>query len=72
MGFGVGFSLRKDVGQADEPGSVGEFGWGGAYHSQYRVDPKERLTVVYLIQLIPARNLDDRGKLRSLIYQALD
>lgn len=72
MGFGLGFSIRLDVGKAGDPGSAGEFGWGGAYHSTYWVDPKERLTVVYMTQLLPAGNIDDHGKLRALVYQALD
>lgn len=72
MGFGLGFSVRLDLGKAGEFGSEGEFGWGGAYHSQYWVDPKEKLTVVYLTQLLPAGNVDDHGKLRALIYQALE
>lgn len=72
MGFGLGFSVRTDVGKAGEPGSQGEFGWGGAYHSQYWVDPNERLTVVYMTQLLPAGDIDDHGKLRALIYQALN
>lgn len=72
IGFGLGFSIRQDLGRAGEEGSVGEFGWGGAYHSQYWVDPRERLTVVYLTQVIPAGDLDDHAKLRALIYQALD
>ena len=72
MGFGLGFSIREDVGKAGEPGSVGEFGWGGAYHSSYWIDPKERLTVVYMAQLIPADAVDDHGKLRALVYQALE
>ncbi|KQM30946.1 serine hydrolase [Sphingomonas sp. Leaf10] len=70
-GFGLGFRLRTDLGKAGEPGSVGEFGWGGAYHSSYWVDPAERMTVVYMTQLLPAGNIDDHGKLRALIYQAL-
>ena len=72
VGFGLGFSIRNDLGEAGQPGSKGEFGWGGAYHSQYWVDPQERLTVVYLVQLIPAANIDDHGKLRALIYQAVE
>jgi CubicO group peptidase (beta-lactamase class C family) len=71
-GFGLGFRIRTDLGRAGQPGSEGEFSWGGAYHSQYWVDPAERLTVVYLIQLIPAGNIDDVGKLRALIYQAVE
>lgn len=72
MGFGLGFSIRMDLGAAGEPGSVGEFGWGGAYHSEYWVDPEEGLTVVYMTQLLPAEDIDDHGKLRALIYQAID
>ena len=71
QGFGLGFEVVKDVGAVGRPGSVGEFGWGGAYHSTYWVDPKEQLVVVYFTQLIPARNVDDHGKLRALIYQAI-
>jgi CubicO group peptidase (beta-lactamase class C family) len=70
-GFGLGFSVVKDVGARGDPGSVGEFGWGGAYHSTYWVDPKEQLIVVYLTQLNPAGDIDDFGKLRALVYQSI-
>jgi len=72
MGFGLGFSIREDLGEAGQPGSEGEYGWGGAYHSQYWVDPEENLTVVYLTQLLPAGNIDDHGAVRALIYQAVE
>lgn len=71
MGFGLGFNIRTDLGKAGELGSEGEFGWGGAYHSTYWVDPEERLTVVYMAQLLPAGPIDDHGKLRAAIYQAI-
>ncbi len=71
QGFGLGFSVTKDIGSRGVPSSVGEYGWGGAYHSNYWVDPKEKLVVVYFTQLIPAGNIDDFGKLRVLIYQAI-
>ena len=71
QGFGLGFSVVTDLGARGLTGSVGEFGWGGAYHSIYWVDPKEQLVVVYFTQLIPARNLDDHSKLRALVYQAM-
>ncbi|WP_437399003.1 serine hydrolase domain-containing protein [Flagellimonas lutimaris] len=70
-GFGLGFSVVEDLGDRGTLGSVGEYGWGGAYHSSYWVDPKEELVVVYFTQLIPAGDIDDHGKLRALIYQAL-
>jgi len=71
QGFGLGFSIVKDVGAYGAPTSVGEFGWGGAYHSSYWVDPKEQMVVVYFTQLIPAGSIDDFGKLRALVYQAI-
>jgi len=70
-GFGLGFSVVKDVGRRGQPGSVGEFGWGGAYHSSYWVDPAEQLVVVYFTQLIPAKGLEDHTRLRALVYQAI-
>ena len=70
-GFGLGFEVTDDVGARGRLGSYGEFGWGGAYHSTYWVDPKEDLVVVYFTQLIPAGPIDDHGKLRALVYQAI-
>ena len=72
MGFGLGFSIRMDLGAAGQPGSEGEFGWGGAYHSTYWVDPDQGLTIAYMTQTLPAGDLDDYGKLRALIYQAIE
>ena len=71
QGFGLGFSIVKDVGAYGSPSSVGEFGWGGAYHSSYWVDPKEQLVVVYFTQMIPATGLDDFGKLRAMIHASI-
>lgn len=71
QGFGLGFSIVKDVGAYGAPSSVGEFSWGGAFHSTYWVDPKEQLVVVYMTQLLPAGNIDDYGKLRAGIYSAI-
>jgi CubicO group peptidase (beta-lactamase class C family) len=70
-GFGLGFEVTDDIGARGRIGSYGEFGWGGAYHSTYWVDPKEDLVVVYFTQLIPAGSIDDHGKLRTLVYQAI-
>ena len=70
-GFGLGFRVVLDVGAGGRHGTAGEFGWGGAYHSTYWVDPAEELVVVYLTQLIPAGGLDDQETLRSLVYSAI-
>ena len=70
-GFGLGFSVVRDLGARGSHGSVGEYGWGGAYHSVYWVDPAEELVVVYLTQVIPADGLDDQDRVRALVYQAI-
>jgi CubicO group peptidase (beta-lactamase class C family) len=70
-GFGLGFSIVEDVGTRGVLGSAGEYGWGGAYHSTYWVDPAEELIVVYMTQLLPAGDIDDFAKLRALVYQAI-
>jgi len=71
-GMGLGFSVLKDVGARGTHGSVGEYGWGGAYHSTYWVDPVENLVVVYLTQILePSAELDDFDTLRSGIYSAI-
>lgn len=70
-GFGLGFSVVENLGHRGLLGSEGEYGWGGAYHSTYWVDPAEELIVVYFTQLIPANGIDDHAKLRALVYQAI-
>ena len=49
---------------------MGAYWWGGAYGSNYLVDPDARLVLVYMIQQIPNRT--DLGQLiPALVYQAL-
>ena len=69
--FGLGFSVVEDPAALGLPASVGEFAWGGAYHSTYWVDPAEELVVAYMTQIIPAGDIDDHGKLRALVHQAI-
>lgn len=70
-GMGLGFSVLEDVGLNGTPGTAGEYGWGGAYHSTYWVDPVEELVVVYLSQILGVQGLDDADKLRTGIYAAM-
>ena len=71
FGFGLGFEITEHVGRAGRPGSVGEFGWGGAYHTQMWVDPQEQLVTVYMTQTLPAGPLDLQPRVRALIYSSL-
>lgn len=70
-GISLAFDVLLDVGSRGTPGSVGDFGWGGAYHSTYWVSPKDGLVVVFLTQLIPATGSDIHAKIRALLYQAM-
>ncbi|MDB4893401.1 MAG: beta-lactamase [Gemmatimonadetes bacterium] len=69
QGFGLGFSTVEKLG-ADGLASVGTFGWGGAYGSNYKVDPAERLIIVFMINQLPNRT-DIASKFPTLVYQAL-
>jgi CubicO group peptidase (beta-lactamase class C family) len=71
FGFGLGFEITEHVGRSGRPGSVGEFGWGGAYHTQMWADPQEQLVVVYMTQTLPAGPLDLQPRFRALIYSSL-
>jgi CubicO group peptidase (beta-lactamase class C family) len=70
QGFGLGFSLVERPGADGRVESVGTFGWGGAYGSNYNVDPKEHLVLVFMIQQLPNRT-DVAAKFPVLVYQAL-
>jgi CubicO group peptidase (beta-lactamase class C family) len=67
-GFGYGFDTQDRYGPGME--SVGSWGWGGAYATSYKVDPAERLTIVFMMQMLP-NNTDLRDKIMPSIYQAL-
>jgi CubicO group peptidase (beta-lactamase class C family) len=72
FGFGLGFEITEHVGRSGRPGSVGEFGWGGAYATKYWVDPEEKLVVVFMTQLLPSNNLDINDRLRALLYGSIE
>jgi len=67
-GFGYGFDTQDRYGPGMD--SVGAWGWGGAYGTSYKVDPAERLTIVFMVQLLP-NTTDLRDKVPASIYQAL-
>ena len=69
LGYGYGFETTDRFG-ANGLDSEGAFGWGGAYGTVYRVDPKSRMVIVLMIQLLPNRT-DIRTTFPTLVYQAL-
>jgi CubicO group peptidase (beta-lactamase class C family) len=71
LGFGLGFDVTEDVGKSGRYGSVGAFGWGGAYHTNYWVDPQEKLVGVLMTQLLPAGDSDLQPRFRALVYSSI-
>jgi CubicO group peptidase (beta-lactamase class C family) len=71
LGFGLGFDVTEDVGKSGRYGSVGAFGWGGAYHTNYWVDPQEKVVGVLMTQLLPAGDSDLQQRFRALVYSSI-
>lgn len=67
--FGFGFYTIDSAG-ADGPKSVGTFGWRGGYGTICFVDPKQRMTVVLMLNQIP-NTTDLAAKLPGVIYREL-
>jgi len=69
--YGLGFWVTDRLGRDGQLGSAGAFGWGGAYHTTYWVDPAEKLVGILMTQLLPATGSDLHGKFRNLVYQSV-
>jgi CubicO group peptidase (beta-lactamase class C family) len=67
-GFGLGFEVIEKYG-ALGMAAPGNYGWGGAYGSLYRVDPQSHLVMVLMIQLMP-NETDFRDKFQNMVYDA--
>lgn len=70
-GFGLGFRVRLDVGQSATLGSVGEYGWGGAYGTYFWNDPKEQMVGILMIQLMPYAHLNLRPEFQNAVTQTI-
>jgi len=72
VGFSIGCGVTLDLARTRLPGTPGEYFWGGAASTAFWIDPKEKLAVVFMTQVIgsPAR-LTLRRDLRTLVYSAM-
>lgn len=71
VGFGLGFSVVLDPVKNRTPGSVGDFGWGGAASTAFWVDPVEDMSVVFMTQLLPSSVHPIRSELKRLVHAAI-
>ena len=71
FGFGLGLAVRTTPGVVRLMGSVGQFTWPGASGTDWWVDPKEDLAVVYLSAAPGPIRWHYRQKINALVYQAI-
>ena len=70
VGYGLGFSVVMDIGQAQIVGSLGSFSWGGAATTTFWVDPQEELIGVMMSQYQPPVHLLTPD-FKVMAYQAI-
>ena len=66
-GFGLGFAVRKHLGVATVPGSVGTYFWGGMAGTTFFVDPAQDLFAILMLQA-PNQREYYRMLFRDLVY----
>ncbi|HEV3014736.1 MAG TPA: serine hydrolase, partial [Actinomycetota bacterium] len=71
IGYGLGLAVLLDPVANKVLSTPGELAWGGAASTFFWVDPAERLTAIFLTQLMPSSTYPLRSELRQLVYQAL-
>jgi CubicO group peptidase (beta-lactamase class C family) len=71
LGFGLGFEVRTQAGEAALPGSVGEYGWAGNAGTLFWIDPKEQLIAIYMVQVSDPDRIALRNQFRSMVQAAI-
>ena len=71
QGFGLGFAVNLDPVKAMVPGSAGEYYWGGIFSTYFFIDPVERLSMIFMTQLMPSTSTAIRRQLKTMVYSAL-
>jgi CubicO group peptidase (beta-lactamase class C family) len=70
-GYGLAMSVTVDPEMSGFMSSKGNFGWGGAASTYFRVDPKEKIIMISMAQFIPMGFHRYHDDFRNLVYQAL-
>ncbi len=71
MGFGLGYGVVVDRGEAATPLSEGAAYWGGAYCTLSWFDPEQQLVGLLMTQVRPYTHLNIRQDFQVLTYQAI-
>ncbi len=70
-GWGLGVRVRTDLAESQLLGSVGEYGWAGAFGTYFLVDPQEDLVALFLPQLRNSGKFPIRRQFNNAVYQAI-
>ena len=72
-GFGLGFSVVRDVAETQILGSLGSFSWGGIACTHFWIDPVEDLIGILMTQLLGDFEFQRffRRQFQVLTYQAV-
>lgn len=71
MGFGLGWAVVEDRGEAATPLSEGSVYWGGAYCTIAWIDREQELVGILMTQVRPYNHINIRQDFQVLAHQAL-
>ncbi len=70
--FGLGVAVQKADGDSGLLSSPGTFGWSGGYNTYFRIDPKEKLILIFLTQqAFSPTNLELQYGFQNTVMQAI-
>jgi len=72
QGFGLGFGVEGIKQPLSELGSPGEYSWGGFFYTDFVIDPKEQMIVIFMAQLHPTGDLSLNRQVEVLAFQAIN
>ena len=70
-GYSLGTRVLMEVSKNGMAGSVGEFGWDGAFSTYVWIDPKEALYGLMMLQHAPNAYYPIAQQFKQLTYQAI-
>ena len=69
-GFGLGFAIRNEIGEASTLGSIGIADWNGLGGTNFWIDPREKLAVIWMAQA-PGLRPYYRQLIPNMVYGAM-
>ncbi|MDB5811878.1 MAG: penicillin-binding protein [Betaproteobacteria bacterium] len=71
-GFGLTVAVRRETGMSTIMGAPGDFTWGGAYGTNFWVDPRDELSVVFMAHAPGEIRNHYRQLINALVMQSFE